>query len=191
MNPLEKHQFLNNLNRDMKNSIFNLLVIISGILIWVLNPWPFESFRDDSVIEYNSIQRSLMTRGGFDPLQRNAENKIKIQKKIFIKYFPDFTERVEYQNRQFEFFQSSKKKLREADRLRLSAYFKSRILTHDEKDALDYFSGTGFYKSHQDLNTPPNLYDTRETFLAKMQDSKMRNNFLKAYKQRNNQSNNL
>lgn len=102
------------------------------------------------------------------------------QKKIFRKYFPDWPERVEYQNRQLEFLQSSKKKLREADRLRLNEDFKSKILTQDEKDALAYFSGAGFYKYYQDLNTPPNLYDTRQTFLDKMQNSEMRKNFLKA-----------
>jgi len=85
-----------------------------------------------------------MVRGGFDPPQRKAENKI--PKKILRKYFPDFTERVEYQNRQLEFLQSSKKKLREADRLRLKEDFKSKMLTEDEKDALNYFGGTGFYK---------------------------------------------
>lgn len=123
-----------------------------------------------------------MVRGGFDPLQRKAESKI--PKKILRKYFPDFPERVEYQNRQLEFLQSSKKKLREADRLRLSEDFKSKMLTEDEKDALNYFGGTGFYKYHQDLTTPPNSFDTRETFLNKMQDSEMRNNFLKAYNRR-------
>ena len=75
-------------------------------------------------------------------LQRKAESKI--PKKILRKYFPDFPERVEYQNRQLEFLQSSKKKLREADRLRLSEDFKSKMVTQDEKDALNYFGGTGF-----------------------------------------------
>ena len=56
--------------------------------------------------------------------------------------------------------------------------------TPQEQDAFDYFHGTGFYKDHQDLNTPPNRFDTRETFLNKMQDSEMRNNFLKAYNRR-------
>ena len=58
------------------------------------------------------------------------------------------------------------------------------MLTEDEKDALDYFGGTGFYKYYQDLNTPPNRFDTREKFLNKMQDYEMRNNFLKAYNRR-------
>ena len=36
----------------------------------------------------------------------------------------------------------------------------------------------------KDLTTPPNRFDTIETFLKKMQDSEMRNNFLKAYNRR-------
>ena len=71
--------------------------------------------------------------------------------------------------------------MREAERLNLSEDFKSKILTHSEKDAFDYFNGTGFYKYHQNLNTPPNIYDTRQTFLKKMQNSETRNNFLKTY----------
>lgn len=162
----------------MKKSVFNLLFMILSILIWVLNPWPFEKSFNSSYY----IEKTQMVRGGFDPLQRDAESKI--SKKILRKYFPDFPERVEYQNRQLEFLQSSKKKLRAADRLRLSEDFKSKMLTEDEKDALNYFGGTGFYKYHQDLTTPPNRFDTRETFLNKMQDSEMRNNFLKAYNRR-------
>ena len=164
----------------MKKSVFNLLFMILCMVIWVLNPWPFEKSLNSSKTYY--IEKTQMVRGGFDPLQRKAESKI--PKKILRKYFPDFPERVEYQNRRLEFLQSSKKKLREADRLRLSEDFKSKMLTEDEKDALNYFGGTGFYKYHQDLNTPPNRFDTRETFLNKMQDSEMRNNFLKAYNRR-------
>lgn len=58
------------------------------------------------------------------------------------------------------------------------------MLTDDEKDALNYFGGTRFYKYHKDLTTPPNRFDTRETFLNKMQDFEMRNNFLEAYNRR-------
>ena len=164
----------------MKKSVFNFLFMILLIVIWVLNPWPFERSLNSS--KTYCIEKTQMVRGGSDPLQRKAKSKI--PKKILRKYFPDFPERVEYQNRRLEFLQSSKKKLREADRLRLSDDFKSKLLTEDEKDALNYFGGTGFYKYHQDLTTPPNGFDTRETFLNKIQDSEMRNNFLKTYNQR-------
>ena len=97
----------------MKKSVFNLLFMILCIVIWLLNPWPFEKSLNSS--KTDSIEKVIMVRGGFDPLERKAENKI--PKKILRKYFPDFPERVEYQNRQLEFLQSSKKKLREADRL--------------------------------------------------------------------------
>ena len=166
----------------MKKSVFNLLFMILCIVLWVLNPWPFEQSLNSS--KTDSIEKVTMVRGGFDPRKRKTESKI--PKKILRKYFPDWSVRVEYQNRQLEFLQSAKKKLREADRLRFSEDSKSKLLTEDEKDALNYFGGTGFYKYHQDLNTPPNRFDTRETFLNKMQDSEMRNNFLKAYNRRIN-----
>lgn len=154
--------------------------MILCIVIWVLNPWPFEKSLNSS--KTYCIEKTQMIRGGYDLLQKKAKSKI--TKKILRKYFPDFPERVEYQNRRLEFLQSSKQKLREADRLRLSEDFKSKILTEDEKDALNYFGGTGFYEYHQHVTTPPNRFDTRETFLNKMQDSEMRNNFLKAYNRR-------
>jgi hypothetical protein len=51
----------------MKKSVFNLLFMILCILIWVLNPWPFES----SKTYY--IEKTQMVRGVFDPLQRDAK----------------------------------------------------------------------------------------------------------------------
>lgn len=34
-----------------RKSIFNLLFLIFGIFVWVLNPWPFQNFMNDSAIE--------------------------------------------------------------------------------------------------------------------------------------------
>lgn len=41
-----------------------------------------------------------------------------------------------------------------------------------------YFYGTGFYKQHQDPSVRPNIFDSRQSFLMKMHDEKMRDNFL-------------
>jgi len=157
--------------------------MILCIFIWVINPWPFSKSINHLKTDY--VEKPLTVGGGFE----QKKTKSKIPKSILRKYFPDWPERVEYQNRQLEFFQSSEKKLREAARLRFSKDLKSKILTKDEKDAFDYFGGTGFYPSHQDIKTPPNIFDTRETFLNKMQDSEMRDNFLKAYNRRMVKSN--
>lgn len=61
---------------------------------------------------------------------------------------------------------------------------KLELLTSQEKDALDYFRGTGFYQSQQDVSTPRNMFDTRETFLKKMQNFEMRNKFFNSYNKR-------
>jgi hypothetical protein len=57
----------------MKKSVFNLLFMILCIVIWVLNPWPFEKSLNSS--KTDSIEKVIMVRGGFDPLQRKAEKQ--------------------------------------------------------------------------------------------------------------------
>lgn len=54
-------------------------------------------------------------------------------------------------------------------------------LTKEEKSAIDYFNGKGIYKKWQDPQTPPNLLDTRKSFLKKMENKKMRDKFLECY----------
>ena len=56
----------------MKKSVFNLLFMILCIVLWVLNPWPFEQSLNSS--KTDSIEKVTMVRGGFDPLQGNAKN---------------------------------------------------------------------------------------------------------------------
>jgi len=53
-----------------------------------------------------------------------------------------------------------------------------------EQDAFDYFNGTGVYKNHQNPKTLPNIFDTRQSFLLKMEDREMRETFLKSYNNR-------
>lgn len=62
------------------------------------------------------------------------------------------------------------RKQREALKLRLKDNFnRSKV----EQDAIDYFSGRGFYKKHQDPSTKPNIFDTRQSFLIKMHNKKL------------------
>ena len=56
-----------------------------------------------------------------------------------------------------------------------------KLLTDEEKSAIAYFHGTGIYAKYQDPNIPPSIYDTRKTFLKKMENKEMREKFLKAY----------
>ncbi len=85
---------------------------------------------------------------------------------------------VNYQNTQVEFYQSGLRRISEAKRVRMPHSFK---LTPQEQDAFDYFRGTNFYKYYQNVKTSPNIYDTRRSFLLKMENQEMHDKFLKAY----------
>ena len=163
----------------MLKSLIRLIIITC--LIYVC---PFVLFEDTLQNRNQSISQSQqimdIRSGAFDPYNRE-DNPNKIPKSMLEKYFPDSTERMDYQNQQFEFLQSGRKKIREAHKLRMNESQKLKLLTPQEKDAFDYFRGTGFYQSHQDVSTPPNIFDTRDTFLKKMQNFEMRNKFLNTY----------
>ena len=54
---------------------------------------------------------------------------------------------------------------------------------------LDSFSRTGFYEKYQSIETIPNIFDTRESFLKKMRNLEMRETFLNSYNNRFKQAN--
>ena len=86
--------------------------------------------------------------------------------------------------KQEKIYQSGLARIAEAKRLRVK--FK---LTKQEQDAFDYFNGQNFYNYYQSLETPPNIYDTRWSFLLKVEKNKnMRENFLKSYNQRKSEN---
>ena len=61
--------------------------------------------------------------------------------------------------------------------------------TKEEVDAINYFHGKGFYKYYQSLETPRNIFDTRWSFLLKVEKNKnMREKFLKSYNQRKSEN---
>ena len=45
-------------------------------------------------------------------------------------------------------------------------------LTKQEQDTFDYFNGQNFYNYYQSLETPSNIYDTRWSFLLKVEKNK-------------------
>ena len=165
----------------MLKSLIRLIIIICLIYVWVLNPIPFVLFEDTLQNQTQSISQSQqiisIRSGAFD----KKDNPSKIPKSILEKYFPNSTERMNYQKQQFKFLQSGRKKIRESDKLRMNESQKLKLLTPQEKDAFDYFHGTGLYKSYQDVSTIPNTFDTRDTFLKKMQNFEMRTKFLNTY----------
>jgi hypothetical protein len=138
-------------------------------MIWICKPIPLESVvRNQSEVLY--------FRGG-------ASNDNKIPQILLEKFFPDWETRINYQNHQEIIFQRGNKKIQEGKRLQIVKKIK---LTPEEQDAFDYFNGIGFYKYYQDSKTLPNRFDTRQSFLLKMQDKEMRTNFLNSYNSYNN-----
>lgn len=97
-------------------------------------------------------------------------------------HFPDWKERMEYQRNQEKLYDSAMKKRRQALRLRLQENWNR---TDEEQDAIDYFNGTGFYKEHQKLSRKPNVFDNRQSFLFKMHNKEMRNDFLNSFNRAN------
>ena len=86
--------------------------------------------------------------------------------------------RMAFQKKQEELYKLAMQKKREALRLGLKENFNR---TAKEQDAVDYFNGTGIYAKYQDIRTKPNIFDTRQSFLLKMHDPVLRNNFLNSF----------
>ena len=90
--------------------------------------------------------------------------------------FPDWKERLDYQKTQEKFYISAIKKkyvLKKSRMLDNKSYY-----TKEELNAMDYFHGTGFYQKQQDPKVKPNVFDTRQSFLRKMEDPIVLDNFL-------------
>jgi hypothetical protein len=54
----------------------------------------------------------------------------------------------------------------------------SELFSLEEKDAIASFQGKAIYEYHQKIEKRPNILDTRETFLLKMDDQDARDKFL-------------
>ena len=157
----------------------DIFVLTLFIIIWIRKPIPYE----DVVHNRNQFvkQEILSLRaGGQDSTDRSS-----VGRKILLKnLFPDWPERVAYQKEQEKFYKSALAKLQELRKLRIPDKYSVKLLTVPEKDALDYLKGTGFYKKHQNPKTLPNIFDTRQSFLLKMEDREVRENFLNSYNNR-------
>lgn len=55
---------------------------------------------------------------------------------------------------------------------------KYKLLSPEEKDEINYFTGKGLYRYYQDLKTNANIFDTKESFLLKIDDKSNRDRFL-------------
>jgi hypothetical protein len=90
-------------------------------------------------------------------------------------HFPDWEQRMDSQKKQEEFYKSAMRKEREMKNLRIKQI--PAFYTKEKLDAISYFQGTGFYLKHQDPKVKPNIFDTRQSFLFKMHDPRLRKNF--------------
>ena len=140
-------------------------------------------------IRYNSVQSVVKLNGGGQ--NRSSESTSKLyapqaleqnlsKREMLRKHFPDWEERINYQKKQKKIYRSGIARIAEAKRCRVKIK-----LTKQEQDAFDYFYGQNDYKYYQSIETPPNRFDTRWSFLLKVEKNKnMRENFLKSYNQR-------
>jgi hypothetical protein len=158
----------------MIRSLIHLILISFLIYLWVSNPVPFVSFED---INFDSqSQKIISVRGGaYNFNKKKPKNFDANFHRILQKGFPDWETRIEYEQKQRELYESAQKKLKMSP---IGISSSEQLFSTEEKDAIAYFQGTGFYADCQRLEERPNMFDTRETFLLKMHNPKMRENFL-------------
>lgn len=94
--------------------------------------------------------------------------------KVLKSHFPDMSGRISYESERIKTYHLAQRKLRYYSKFKIT-------LTADEQDAINYVKGTGVYENYQKLTTAPNIFDTRQSFLLKMHDPKVRAKFLKSY----------
>ena len=104
---------------------------------------------------------------------------------MLAKHFPDWEARLSVEKQQARIYQKAAKRLKEYQKFSPLLKNHEKWLTDEEKFALDYFHGRGIYKKYQDPKTLPNVHDTRQTFLKKMEDPEMRQKFLESYNRLN------
>lgn len=160
-------------NEIIKFSIKKPMIALLLILSFWVNSLPLP---DENIVRNNSV--TLIVDG--EKRKFDLAFHIRLER-----YFPDWNTRITYQQEREELYKSAMRKRREALKIRSK---ENLILTEQEQDAIDYFAGKDFYKEQQDLRKNPNIFDSRQSFLFKMHNKKMRDNFLKSYNQdQNNQ----
>jgi len=104
---------------------------------------------------------------------------------MLAKHFPDSKARLSLEKQQARIYYKAAKKLKAYRKFQPLLKDHEKWLTDEETSALDYFHGRGIYKKYQNPKTPPNVIDTRKSFLKKMEDKEMREIFLKSYNRQN------
>ena len=100
------------------------------------------------------------------------------------KHFLDWSNWIDYQNKQENFYKAAIRRKQEIKRLRVldkKSYYPKEAL-----DAMNCFQRIGFYSKQQDPKVKSNIFDTRQSFLLKMHDNKLKNEFLDSFNRINN-----
>ena len=100
------------------------------------------------------------------------------------RHFPDWEDRMAYQEKQAKCYKSALIKKKEIIRLRMID--DSSLYSEKELDSINYFKGKGSYAKYQDPSAASNIFDTRQSFLLKMHDTNVREKFLKSFRRINN-----
>ena len=153
-----------------------VMVFLFGILVGL-------SLNNSSNSEFNSNENSItlvnsLRAGGNRKYPSNFDRNFH---RILRKGFPDSKRRIEFEKYQLEFYNAARLKLYRTPTFSIKD--KMELLSPEERDAINYFKGLGFYRSKQDFRTKPNIFDSRESFLIKMHDESNRNWFLKSLKE--------
>jgi hypothetical protein len=166
---LKIFQFLKNYKESYPR-IFWLCIFFLAVL-------SFQDYNQDYNQDSNESQIVIQKiRGGSK--DSKADFDVNFHRRLR-EAFPDWKARMDYQKKQEEFYKSAMKKREE--RTRIKVLNDSRYFTAQELDAMDYFHGTGVYAILRNPKTKPNILDTRETFLLKMHDDELNNEFLKTF----------
>ena len=182
-------KFLERWERDNSRVFWGLSALLA-LTVSLFDEGQFQKIQNSGIFENNVSSVLAINSGGDGSKGRSGSFVLQTgsgkRKKFNIvfhrrleKYFPDFNERMVYQKKQEKFYKSAEKKRRELKKLRIKET--PNFYTKEELDAISYFQGTSFYQKHQDPEVKPNIFDTRQTFLLKMHDPVLRNNFLNSF----------
>ena len=151
----------------MKNGT-RIFILSIFSLVWICKPIPYETLAYRIHQREETVSKGLAVASGGGQGENSNSNMLdlKNKKRIYLSFhrrleqhFPDWNERMAYQQIQENFYESAMRKKREIKKLRIQKI--PNFYTKEELDAISYFQGTGFYLKHQDLKVKPNIFDTR------------------------------
>jgi len=178
---------LEHFERQSPNLFWGLLMSFLSVTLVL----PLLENNNISTSSFYTKEIMLDIRAGSKPMRNVVTIETGLGKRIKIdiiahrrleNFFPDWEERIAYQENREKVYQAAIIKRREALKLRQNENFGR---TEDEQDAMDYFSGKGLYQKYQDPSVKPNIFDTRLSFLIKVHNKEMKNDFLDRFNRQN------